>query len=367
MSIDFRSSEADPTSGGANPSQTSSDLRTPFQSFKNRRSRAQIRRSGLQPVPKRGPFYDVAPDILGLKTGIVNTYFIGAPGSSQWVLIDAGMAGGAQKIINTARRRFGASTPPSAIILTHGHFDHVGSLHTLLREWDVPVYAHSLEMPYLTGRSSYPPPDPSVGNGCMALLSSLYPSKPIDLGSHVRILPPEGVIMQLPGWRWLHTPGHTPGHVSLFREDDHVLIAGDAFVTLRAESLLANLTLEPELHGPPMYFTPDWIAARKSVAQLAGLRPEVVATGHGIPLYGQMMQHDLERLAARFEQLAVPDHGRYRLESALADHTGVIRVPPSIPQPEKSAALIAGGVLVGVVLGLLMGRKPEPKWRDIWD
>jgi glyoxylase-like metal-dependent hydrolase (beta-lactamase superfamily II) len=205
-----------------------------------------------------------------------------------------------------------------------------------------------------------------VGNGCMALMSSMYPKKPIDLGNHVRVLPPEGVIMQLPGWRWLHTPGHTPGHISLFRDDDHALIAGDAFVTLRAESLLANLTLEPELHGPPMYFTPDWIAARKSVALLAELRPEVVATGHGVPLYGQMMQHDLERLAARFEQLAVPDQGRYRLEPALADHTGVIRVPPSIPQPEKSAALIASGVAVGLMLGMLLGRRRKPQWRDLW-
>ena len=67
---------------------------------------------------------------------------------------------------------FGHGNRPAAILLTHGHFDHVGALKTLAEEWDVPVYAHTLELPYLTGRSSYPPPDPSVGGGAMAAMSS---------------------------------------------------------------------------------------------------------------------------------------------------------------------------------------------------
>src|SRR6187455_1509954 len=105
MSSDLRSSEGNPIPGTADPSGTLTDLRTPFQSFKNRRTRAQTRRTGLQPVPKRGGFYDVAPDVLGLKTGIANVYFIGAPSSSHWVLIDAGIPGSAHKIIDAARRR----------------------------------------------------------------------------------------------------------------------------------------------------------------------------------------------------------------------------------------------------------------------
>ena len=122
------------------------------------------------------------------------------------------------------RRRPGAvrtmTRPPEAIILTHGHFDHVGSLERLLQLWDVPVYAHTLELPYLTGRSSYPPPDPLVGGGAMAWSSKLYPRGPIDLDGRAQALPDDHTVPGLPGWRWIHTPGHSPGHVSLVRESD---------------------------------------------------------------------------------------------------------------------------------------------------
>lgn len=42
------------------------------------------------------------------------------------------------------------------MILTHGHFDHVGSIEALLERWPVPMFAHPLEFPFLTGREAYP-------------------------------------------------------------------------------------------------------------------------------------------------------------------------------------------------------------------
>ncbi|MFC8689659.1 MBL fold metallo-hydrolase [Brevibacillus porteri] len=53
------------------------------------------------------------------------------------------------------------SAKPKAIVLTHAHFDHIGSLEGLLRMWDVPVYAHQKELPFLTGKEDYPEPDRS--------------------------------------------------------------------------------------------------------------------------------------------------------------------------------------------------------------
>lgn len=267
------------------------------------------------------------------------------------MLVDAGLYGSAQRIAQAAEERYGAGARPSAIILTHGHFDHVGALRTLVEQWDVPVYAHELEMPYVTGRSAYPPPDPTVGGGAMARLSFLYPKKPIDLGTRARVLPADSAVPGLPDWRVIHTPGHTPGHVSLYREADRLLIAGDAFVTTQQESALAVLTQKQEVHGPPMYFTPDWAAAHDSVVRLAALQPEVAATGHGLPMRGAEMRRQLDELARDFDQLAVPAHGRYVRQPAVADQSGVVSVPPPVADPVSKAIIGAGvAVAAGAVL-----------------
>jgi glyoxylase-like metal-dependent hydrolase (beta-lactamase superfamily II) len=155
------------------------------------------------------------------------------------VLIDAALRGYAPVIRAAAAARFGPA-PPSAIVLTHGHFDHVGALPALVEDWDVPVYAHAMEMPYVTGKSSYPPPDPLVGRGAMAVLSRAYPRGPIDLGSRVRELPADGTVPGAEGWRWLHTPGHTAGHVALYRDGDRVLLSADAITTTKQESMAGS-------------------------------------------------------------------------------------------------------------------------------
>src|SRR5215203_3542483 len=109
-----------------------------------------------------------ADGIWWMRTLLANVVFVGS--SERWVLVDAGIGGYSGAIAAAARELFGDERPPEAIILTHGHFDHVGSLKRLLQRWDVPVYAHTLELPYLTGRSSYPPPDPTADeNGVVAL------------------------------------------------------------------------------------------------------------------------------------------------------------------------------------------------------
>ncbi|SNR39035.1 MBL fold metallo-hydrolase [Hymenobacter mucosus] len=302
----------------------------------------------------------VAPGLWGLRNVFVNVYYVRNPNepADPWVLVDAGLPGSGTKLAHTADALFGPDNPPAAILLTHGHFDHVGGLPHLLETWpNVPVYAHTLELPYLTGRSSYPPPDPTVGGGAMAAMSFLYPKKPLDLGDRVQALPEDGSVPFLPGWRWVFTPGHTPGHVSFFREEDKLLLAGDAFVTTKQESGTAVWLQTQEVHGPPAYFTPNWQQARTSVALLAELNPQIAATGHGIPMRGQELQHQLSDLVENFDHKAVPSHGRYVGQPAEADATGVLSVPPPASLP--ASVWIAGASLA--LLGGLLWLKKQDK------
>jgi glyoxylase-like metal-dependent hydrolase (beta-lactamase superfamily II) len=255
----------------------------------------------------------VVLDVAYRRLGIVNIVYFGEPAreSGRWVLIDAGVAGTARAILRGAEKRYGKGSRPEAILLTHAHFDHVGALGELGEKWNVPIYAHSLEHPYLDGSKAYPPPDPSVGGGLMSTLSRFYPRGPIDISQWLAALPADGRVPAMPGWQWIHTPGHTRGHISFWREADRALIVGDAFITTAQESAYAVLTQQPELHGPPMYYTTDWDNARASVERLAALEPEVIITGHGPPMRGPAMREALGTLAREFDRVSIPEQGRY--------------------------------------------------------
>ena len=289
-----------------------------------------VDRSAEAPSIERDGTHEIAPDLAYQRLAIANVVYYGTAGAGDghWVLVDAGVHGSTGAITAAVASRFGDGARPAAIVMTHGHFDHVGALKDLAERWDVPIYAHPLELPYLDGRSAYPPPDPSVGGGMMAAMSRFYPRGPIDVRSWLRTLPEDGAVPGMPGWRWIHTPGHTPGHVSLWRASDRAMIVGDAFITTAQESAYAVATQRPELHGPPMYYTPDWPQARASVERLAALEPELVVTGHGPAMRGAEMREALHTLAREFDRVAVPEQGRYVNEPARADESGVSYVPP---------------------------------------
>ena len=289
---------------------------------------------------------NVADGVWMMTDVFVNLYFVQDQTRERWVLIDTGTALASSRIRKMAGKLFGQDTRPEAIILTHGHFDHAGSVKELAAEWDVNVYAHPMEMPYLTGRSSYPPAEPAVGGGMMAWMSGLLPLTPIDIHQYVRPLPQDGKVPGLKGWRWLHTPGHAPGHVSLFREADGLLIAGDALATAKGESLLAILAKQEHLSGPPAFVVYDWDAAGKSVKKLAELQPTTIASGHGPVMQGEAVAQKLDQLAADLTRPGVSRNGRYKDRPAVVGTGGVVSVPPKIESTYPAALKIAGLVAV---------------------
>lgn len=252
--------------------------------------------------------WDVAPGVIGLRSMFVNIAVIVQP-SSDWIIVDTGLGSYADNFIKFAKERF--ENPPTAIILTHGHFDHIGGIKDLIDEWNVPVYAHPIELPFLTGKEDYPPADPAVGGGLMSMISPLFSHRGIDLGSAVHPLPEDRTVPGAKGWKWIHTPGHSPGHISLFRPEDKVLIAGDAFLTVKQESVFAVATQHHVVHGPPAYFTTDWEAAEKSVRTLALLDPHTVLAGHGLPMEGEELSTQLAHLCKNFKEIALPEQGKF--------------------------------------------------------
>jgi glyoxylase-like metal-dependent hydrolase (beta-lactamase superfamily II) len=139
----------------------------------------------------------------------------------------------------------------------------------------------------------------------------MFPNEPVNLGEHVKPLPEDGSVPEMQGWRWIHTPGHSPGHISLFREADRAMIVGDAFITVKQDSLMKVMVQNRQISGPPRYLTTDWQAAWDSVKALEAIKPAVAVTGHGMPMSGEELTNGLKKLADGFDRVAIPDYGRY--------------------------------------------------------
>jgi glyoxylase-like metal-dependent hydrolase (beta-lactamase superfamily II) len=170
------------------------------------------------------------------------------------------------------------------------------------------------------------------------------------------MLPEDGSVPGLPGWEWVATPGHCAGHVSFFRASDRVLIAGDAVVTTKQESFTAVMTQRPMVWRPPAYYTTDWDTAGASVALLASLEPEVLATGHGRTMRGASMRRALSDLATRFRQV-MPHTGRYVNRPAIADERGTVYVPPRAAPSTAAIATTLAAVGAGAALLMLSRRR----------
>jgi glyoxylase-like metal-dependent hydrolase (beta-lactamase superfamily II) len=289
---------------------------------------------------------EIADGVALLPVSIANVYLVGKPGSA-WVLVDTGLPGSVRRIREAVDARFGPGARPTSIVLTHGHADHSGNARELADLWKVPVYAHRLELPYLTGKSQYPPPDPTAP-GFMAFLTRFFSPQTEDLGDRVRALEEERPAPGMNGWDWHFTPGHAPGHVSYFRTSDATLLAGDAFTTMNVDSVLAVLTKRKRISRPPTPVNYDWKLCAESVRKLDALNPLTFACGHGMPMAGPDAADQFTWFAEHFP---VPPHGRYVAEPAKTSAEGVVYLPP---QPADPLPGIAGTIGVATLAGIMI-------------
>jgi glyoxylase-like metal-dependent hydrolase (beta-lactamase superfamily II) len=196
--------------------------------------------------------------LRGRPPHAINIYLVGE------VLVDAGTPRAHRRIL----RQLGGRAV-DAHLVTHAHPDHFGSSHAVCEQLDLPLWTGERDADAI--ESGRPAPVPTAV-GALLSRASAPPGHPV--ARRLR----EGDSIGA-GFSVLDVPGHSPGHIALWREADRTLVAGDVFFNL------------PRLGPPPRLVTFDPDANRASMRRLAELRPALVLFGHGPPL------RDPDRLA----------------------------------------------------------------------
>lgn len=204
----------------------------------------------------------LAEDVYQLKgwpPNAINVYLLGD------VLIDAATRQAERRIM---RQITGKTVTAHA--LTHVHPDHQGSSHAICEKLGIPLWCGKGDVPVMES------PGGVIAQNAPRLISLLQERFWVGPPHPVARALSEGD--EVAGFTVLETPGHTPGHLSYWRERDRVLIVGDVLVNMNFNTGITGL------HEPLAFATPDPARNRESARKLAELRPVLACFGHGPPL-----------------------------------------------------------------------------------
>lgn len=198
----------------------------------------------------------ISAHIWSLKTWMIIPIHVWVVVDEEGItLVDAGMPMMTKGIMNFMEQL--NAGPLQRILLTHGHSDHVGAVKGILKKYEVPVYAHQIEIPYMEGQVVYPNRKKLENNIPKTLTTPLLEDDLKNLKKIGELTP-------------YFTPGHSPGHVVYYHEQDQVLLAGDLFTSKKGK-----------LKQPMSAFTADMRQTVASASIIGQLKPKQLEVCHG--------------------------------------------------------------------------------------
>ena len=238
---------------------------------------ASIYRPPSIPGP-RARVGEVLPGLHQRALGTTSAFIVISPdaenGQASVTLIDAGWRYFHKRpVLNYVRDLGYGPESVHRLISTHFHPDHVGGMAGLRRSTGAPVSAHRLEAPHLAGEPGCTIPNPVEPRWLRPLLWPLLSAMNSPDVPVATALDDGDTLPLLGGATVIHTPGHTPGSISLHFPNEGVLLVADAVQRYRN-----RLTL------PSQWFSSDMAAAKESVKKLAELDFEVICFSHFQPM-----------------------------------------------------------------------------------
>jgi glyoxylase-like metal-dependent hydrolase (beta-lactamase superfamily II) len=192
------------------------------------------------------------------------------------------MAGDAERIVAQLQEAGRAMSELHTIVLTHAHGDHTGSAAELARRSGTQILAHRDEVPIIEQSQSLPLRSSVqrlmfwLGDRTLFRLSPCQVDRPLEDGD---------ALAPLAGIQVVHTPGHTPGSISLYQTERRILFCGDALFSANP------MAGRPGLRIPMRLVTLDSSEAQESARKLSELAVEVLCPGHGEPILKGAGEH----------------------------------------------------------------------------